>query len=670
MITPFDRNEALPAWDLFDNDMIRMAISAAKDEYDTAKKDQKEFMDKYGDFYSPIQADMDWHNENVINKFQNTINDLYARGIDPLRTPEGRAAIQNAINSVDIGRIARNKVSAQNAEKYLENMARLDAAGKYDSSLEKDYLGYDLSKFDSSKGVWDRLSPTEAMSLKQLTESSFNNRTPHVLTEQDVRDFGMEYDPRAQYTGFTYNDLLNIANTAAPGLTGTVHADYFRHLAEQKLKQYGIKNPTKQQIDSQLAQDIANSQIEYMVHPEADYNDYYKRQSLALQREGLKLRRMANLIAQQRVAQRNAGNQKGQQSTGNQKEKQQFDYNDFLIGTTAANVLKNTTWGDKLGVGGVSDYNPENVGMFMKSAQQEIASNVYDYNIGHTQNENYKLFGSKNPQWQVSGLQESLQKSLRKNVLKNTGIDLGSFSDISGKPFVLGATQRPTDNAHAAVYDKNLHEQNLKFLSQISLPYNEDSFAIGTKRPLDSDNKMYALMTESDASRIYSADEVALTSAGVDRPNDVHTSIEKTKQLRKNFENRFEDGKTMMKSEGFVVGRVGDDGSHHIFQKIRISNKYKTPGKSEESVQDFHYKNIYDKGEVIYYDMGIDTQESPDFKFTGNANMTPIVTDQSLALDRAVLKELGVGNTNVKSDESLPDIYNSYDDDFLDLMGY
>jgi hypothetical protein len=36
---------------------------------------------------------MDWYNENVTGKVRDTINNLYANGIDPLRSAEGRAAI-------------------------------------------------------------------------------------------------------------------------------------------------------------------------------------------------------------------------------------------------------------------------------------------------------------------------------------------------------------------------------------------------------------------------------------------------------------------------------------------------------------------------------------------------------------------------------------------------
>lgn len=308
MITPYDSREALPAWDLFDNDMIRLSIMTAKDKYDEAKKDQKEFLDKYGNFYSPLEQDMAWYKENVTDKFQNTIDDLYARGIDPLRSPEGRAAIRQAMNSVDVGTINAMKQNAITAQEYLKNKAQLEASGKYDPNLEENYLGYNISNWSTVKnGIWDRLSPTEAMSLKQLTESSFNNRTPHDLTQQDVESFGMKYDPNARYKGFTYNDLLDIANTTAPGLTGTVYADYFRDMAKQKLIQNGIKNPTQQQINMQLAYDIADQQHEYMIRPEADYTDHYKQESLRLQKIRNNIMAMRARAAAEKNRQDNVG---------------------------------------------------------------------------------------------------------------------------------------------------------------------------------------------------------------------------------------------------------------------------------------------------------------------------------------------------------------------------
>lgn len=675
MIYANDQWAQLPINSLYDNQIILASIQNARNMYDKRQEEIKEFKKEYNDFLSPIQKDMEWYDQNVTGKVRNAINTLYANGIDPLRSAEGMAAVRRIINSIDTGRVARNRQSAKAAETYLQNKAALEAAGKYDPDMEERFLGYDINNFDSKNGVWNRLSPVEAKSLKALTESSFNNRTAHLLTEQEVKDFGLTYDPRGQYKGFTQQDLLDIANTTAPGLTGTIYADYFRDLAKQKLIQNGNSKPTEDQINEQLAKDIANQQQEYIIKPDKpDYTDWYQKQTI-------RLKEQADAIARQRALARGVGTRNttsGNRSGKTTLPKQQFDYNDFLIGSTAANILGQTSWGARIGVGGVSDYNPESVGMFMKSAQAELAEGIYDYNyqtspLSPSQLRSGKFGLSFNTS---PSLTETLHNSMRKTIFDRSGTDIGSYENIAGRKFNIGATVRPTDANSAAIYDANLHNQNLQFLSQMSMPYLEDNFAKGTKRQRDNDNDSYVLMNKkADVGRIYSADEVALTSAGVNRPSDVPAAVEHTKILRKNFENRFKDGKTMMKSEGFVVGRVGDsDGAHHIFQKIRIVNKSKTPAKTGESVADFSFDNLYNDDEVIYYDMGVDTQESPDFKFTGTANMTPRITDQSLALDRSVLSNLGLSSTNVKSDESVPDIYNSYyldeDDDLLDLMGY
>ena len=58
----------------------------------------KDFNKQYGDFFSPIQSDMDWYNKNVIGAARDQLNDLYSSGIDPARSAEGRAIISRFIN--------------------------------------------------------------------------------------------------------------------------------------------------------------------------------------------------------------------------------------------------------------------------------------------------------------------------------------------------------------------------------------------------------------------------------------------------------------------------------------------------------------------------------------------------------------------------------------------
>jgi hypothetical protein len=69
-----------------------MSIAAAKDMYEKSEKRIDDFYKNYGDFKSPFAKDMAEY-QNMINRPTAIINELYANGIDPLRSAEGRAAV-------------------------------------------------------------------------------------------------------------------------------------------------------------------------------------------------------------------------------------------------------------------------------------------------------------------------------------------------------------------------------------------------------------------------------------------------------------------------------------------------------------------------------------------------------------------------------------------------
>jgi hypothetical protein len=52
----------------------------------------KEFKKEYGDFMSPWAKDMQTYN-NIMDSVYNDINEMYNRGIDPLRSQEGRSML-------------------------------------------------------------------------------------------------------------------------------------------------------------------------------------------------------------------------------------------------------------------------------------------------------------------------------------------------------------------------------------------------------------------------------------------------------------------------------------------------------------------------------------------------------------------------------------------------
>ena len=118
MTYAYDDWVQMPTKDLYDTAIMKMAIDAAKDMYDKGQQQLKDFYRDYGDFISPIQKDMDWYAKNVTGKVRDVIDTLYANGIDPLRSAEGRTAISWLINSMPVRDIAKLRQSAENAKQY------------------------------------------------------------------------------------------------------------------------------------------------------------------------------------------------------------------------------------------------------------------------------------------------------------------------------------------------------------------------------------------------------------------------------------------------------------------------------------------------------------------------------------------------------------------------
>ena len=282
MIYAYDQYLPLPVKDIYDTQMMLATVNAAKDMYEKGQKEMEDFNKKFGDFYSPIRSDMEWYDKHVTGNVRDTINQLYANGIDPLRSPEGRMLISRLINNMPVGTINQMKQSAAAAEEYLKNRGKLEAAGMYNPAFE-DFMsnGDTLENWDTTQnGMWLRTSPYEFKTLKEITEPWFNNRTPHELTKAEVESFGpgYKYDPRYKYTGFTNDDLINVAHENTPGWQGSPYAKYYRDIARRQVIARG-ETPTDEAIERQLQQNVANAQQEYLVKPTSRADEF------ALQRQ-------------------------------------------------------------------------------------------------------------------------------------------------------------------------------------------------------------------------------------------------------------------------------------------------------------------------------------------------------------------------------------------------
>lgn len=244
-----------------------MSISAAKDMYEKGQKQIDDFYTKYGDFISPIQKDMDWYAQNVTGKASDFINQLYANGVDPLRSAEGRAAVAQLVRSMPIGDIAKLRQSAEVAKEYVKNYGTLEAAGKLDPEFERFMMnGQSLQDWSTlgGNGIWGRYSPSEYKTLQEYVHPTFAEIKPHMMSEQEVKDRGYNYDPMYEYTGVSRADMERSMGDWIPGVRNEGIYRYYREQAKQDLIRRGVSNPTEDQIDRQFVNNAITADSQMM----------------------------------------------------------------------------------------------------------------------------------------------------------------------------------------------------------------------------------------------------------------------------------------------------------------------------------------------------------------------------------------------------------------------
>lgn len=279
MIYAGDQWIQYPVKDLYDTQIMAMSIAAAKDMYDKGQKRLDDFYDKYGDFMSPFAKDMDRYKE-IVNGVNDVINNAYANGIDPLRSPEGRALVAQAIRSVNPAEINAMKANAKVGYTYLDAMSKLRADGKFSQAQEDFDMMLNkqtpFSEFSTSNGnggfnVWNRPSPIQATTLRELTQDSYKGRTPRTLTAEDFKNDPRlagkyAYDPRYEWTGYLYSDLLKNAPGVSASLAADPRAAFFRDQARQMVIASG-KEPTAENVEAQYQRNIADANTWALVDP-------------------------------------------------------------------------------------------------------------------------------------------------------------------------------------------------------------------------------------------------------------------------------------------------------------------------------------------------------------------------------------------------------------------
>ena len=193
MIGIYDEPVAVPIIDLLDSSMMSQYISAAREQYNQAVQDQKEFAKEFGELYGP--------NANVNKQFYDItrgavnkgLDYLYQNGIDPLRSAEGRAYIAKIIRERPYAEIANLKAQNESMKTYQKYRAEAMRNGTYDPDFEKFVLGgKTLESWNpSTDGMWTREAPSKYSSLKDWTSNLFDNMQLEYDDEATKKAGGM-----------------------------------------------------------------------------------------------------------------------------------------------------------------------------------------------------------------------------------------------------------------------------------------------------------------------------------------------------------------------------------------------------------------------------------------------------------------------------------------------
>lgn len=255
MIYAGDQAIQLPVRDIYDTQIMLASINAARDMYERGQKQMEDFYKKYGDFFSPISSDMDWYDQNVTGRARDFIQNLYNNGVDPLRSAEGRALIQQFVNSVPVSEVNKRKQAAAAAQEYIKARGELEAKGLWNPEYEQYLLGgRTLETWDTARdGLWNRTSPGQYKDLNAATYQWFDKLDKSYLRTERGYD----------YFGVDEAAMNKVLASQIPGFINSGIGGFHYEMAKRQLQAEGITDPSVKDITDRLKRNIiaADSEV-------------------------------------------------------------------------------------------------------------------------------------------------------------------------------------------------------------------------------------------------------------------------------------------------------------------------------------------------------------------------------------------------------------------------
>lgn len=265
MILGYEEPVQMPTMDIYSTDLMKMYIAAVKDQYDTAREEYKDFLKQYQDFYSLAPGANEEYYNLTIGGAQELMRQLAANGIDPYRSAEGKAAIQNFINSVPRGRVNQLRKEAEAADSYLKSVEKLKAEGKWDPLFDSVLGGGDFQTWDRTKhGPWTRTQAIPKVDIQDITSQFYSK----LDKDEDLGpDEALGADAPYYHKYGVRNGTLNLADESSlQAVKDSQYYPLFAHLANNKGYVDADGNPVDTDTAIKMWSREANSQ--YWSQPE------------------------------------------------------------------------------------------------------------------------------------------------------------------------------------------------------------------------------------------------------------------------------------------------------------------------------------------------------------------------------------------------------------------
>ena len=241
MIYAYDDWVQAPTQSLYDTQMMAMAVNAAKDMYEKGQEQIKDFYTKYGDFMSPFSKDMERYGQ-MVGGVRNAINQMYANGIDPLRSAEGRAIVARLTNSVNPAEFNRMRTNAKLGFEYLQQVEEAKAKGEFD----QDYENWLLDKTNGGPGAFNDFSSAGGAMWNRPGPGRYQDQNTMVSPLFDhMQDEFIDSDGQYDYSGVSRDRRALILQANLGALLKTPNGRYHYELAKQEAARRLGRTPTE-----------------------------------------------------------------------------------------------------------------------------------------------------------------------------------------------------------------------------------------------------------------------------------------------------------------------------------------------------------------------------------------------------------------------------------------